>query len=416
MRPVTIRARTLARLTAFLLALAAQSAAADTLTLAWDASPDSSVTGYIVYVGTQAGVYDRTFDVGSSVSFTYLDASPGQRYYFSVAAYSPGPLVGIRSSEVSGLVDRAPVLVNPGSQIGTVGQPVTLQLSGSDPEGRPVSYGASSLPPGLSIVAATGFISGTPSAAGTFTVTASVSDGALSDAETFTWAILGTPGSPAPTAPTAPIAPTSTSNVAPTLTDPGAQVASRGAAVSLQLSARDPEGARVTFGATGLPPGLQVSAATGQISGFPSVAGNFVVTATATDGVLSDAKTFAWIITQSSTDSAAPAISITLPTRATSFVSDQLFLTIGGTATDQGRVTAVEWSSDRGGQGAATGTEQWIAAIVLQPGRNIITVRARDEAGNMGSTAILVTTKVVAAPARPSRPFSLRGRIRTNDN
>jgi hypothetical protein len=170
----------------------------------------------------------------------------------------------------------------------------------------------------------------------------------------------------------------------------------------------------VTFGATGLPTGLQVSPRTGQIFGSPSVAGHFIVTATATDGMLSDAKTFLWRITHPSTDGVAPSIAITLPTRASSFITEQLFVTLGGIARDEGHVTFVEWSSDRGGQGAATGTEHWIAGIVLQPGRNIITVRARDQAGNVTSTSILVTTKGVATSEQPTptRPFGLRGRAR----
>jgi hypothetical protein len=170
-----------------------------------------------VHVGTQSGNYSQTFDVGSATSFSFPNATAGQRYYFAVASYFPGPVVGPLSQEVSGSTNGAPVLTNPGSQIGTVGSPVTLQLKGSDPQGQPVSYGASSLPPGLSIAAATGFISGTPSAAGTYLVTASVTDGVLSDAETFSWTIsqAGSTGGTAP----APgdISPSPGDSLAPTL-------------------------------------------------------------------------------------------------------------------------------------------------------------------------------------------------------
>lgn len=174
----------------FFLTLTARSAAADTLTLMWDPSPDSSVAGYLVYVGTQSGVYSTTYDVGNSTSFAYSNATAGQAYYFAVAAYFPGPVIGTKSTEVSGTsTGGAPVLLNPGNQSSVAGNAVSLQLSGSDPAGQPVSYGVTALPPGLALTASTGRISGTPTTPGAYQVTAVVSDGVLSDSETFTWTV-----------------------------------------------------------------------------------------------------------------------------------------------------------------------------------------------------------------------------------
>src|SRR5262249_50885019 len=60
------------------------------------------------------------------------------------------------------------------------------------------------------------------------------------------------------------------------------------ATAALQLSATDPDGDSLTFGATGLPPGLAVDPATGLVSGtFASGGGTYHVTATASDGTLS---------------------------------------------------------------------------------------------------------------------------------
>jgi hypothetical protein len=77
---------------------------------------------------------------------------------------------------------------NPGSQSGTVGTAANLQLSAAGGT-APYTWTATGLPTGLAISTA-GLISGTPSAAGTFSVTATARDstGATS-AVTFTWTI-----------------------------------------------------------------------------------------------------------------------------------------------------------------------------------------------------------------------------------
>jgi len=277
--------RWIAHTFAFLLTMtAARSAGADTLTLAWDPSADANVAGYLVYVGTQSGAYSNTYDVGSATSFAYPSATPGQPYYFAVAAYFPGPVIGARSTEVSGTSNAAPVLSNPGNQTSTVGSPVSLQLVGSDPAGQAVTYGVTALPPGLALISTTGLISGTPTTAGSYLVTAVVSDGVLSDSKTFTWSVAQAP------------------------------------AIS----------------------------------------------------------------------SIAPVVTITVPTSDPSYSTDQALITLGGTASDDSAVTDVSWSSDRGGSGNATGTASWIAGVPLQKGPNTITIRARDDAGNVSTRAIVV--------------------------
>ena len=286
MRPrVNARRRWITYALAFLLTMTARSAAADTLTLMWDRSADLNVAGYLVYVGTQSGNYGSAYDVGNSTSFAYPSATPGQAYYFAVAAYFPGPVIGSKSTEVSGTSNGAPVLVNPGNQSSVAGNPASLQLAGSDPAGQPVSYGVTVLPPGLALTPATGRISGTPTTPGSYLVTAVVSDGVLSDSETFTW------------------------TVAP-----------------------------------------------------PTVAG----------------------------DSSAPVITITVPTTGSQYNTDQAFVTVGGTASDNTSVTEITWTTDRGASGRATGTDSWIAGVPISRGPNTITIRARDEAGNVSSKAIVV--------------------------
>jgi len=163
--------------------------AANSLTFAWDANVDPQVAGYVVHVGTTPGAYSQSVDVGPATSFVYQPVAPGQRYCFAVSAYYAGPMHGPNSAELCGYGDQAPVLVSPGNQSSVIGQPDGLQLQGSDPDGLPVTYAATSLPTGLSLTASTGFIAGTPTRAQTVNVTATVSDGLLSATRSFTWTV-----------------------------------------------------------------------------------------------------------------------------------------------------------------------------------------------------------------------------------
>ena len=69
--------------------------------MAWDRSSDPSVAGYIVYAGTRSGEYTAEFNVGTATSFVY-GVVPEQPYFFAVASYSDGMLVGPVSAEVVG--------------------------------------------------------------------------------------------------------------------------------------------------------------------------------------------------------------------------------------------------------------------------------------------------------------------------
>ncbi len=73
--------------TMLLLAALAVAAEAKTVTLSWDASPTASVTGYMVYYGTDANSLEYSKDIGAELTTQVADL-PSGTWYFAVTAYN----------------------------------------------------------------------------------------------------------------------------------------------------------------------------------------------------------------------------------------------------------------------------------------------------------------------------------------
>jgi putative Ig domain-containing protein len=87
-------------------------------------------------------------------------------------------------------------VTNPGGQTSTVGTAVSLQIQASDSaSGQTLTYSATGLPAGLSINSSTGLISGTPTTAGSSSVTVTATDttGAFGNTS-FSWTVNPTGG------------------------------------------------------------------------------------------------------------------------------------------------------------------------------------------------------------------------------
>lgn len=96
--------------------------------------------------------------------------------------------------------NHVPTLGTVSAQTAVVGQAYSLALTGADVDGDPLTYSASGLPAGLSLGAGSGLISGKPTTAGTFTVSATVADGRGGTAS-VTFAFTVTAAAPQPPAP-----------------------------------------------------------------------------------------------------------------------------------------------------------------------------------------------------------------------
>jgi hypothetical protein len=170
-------------------------------------------------------------------------------------------------------------IANPGAQASAAGDTVSLQVQATDSTPGTLSFSATGLPSGLSINSSTGLISGTipTTAASSYTVIVTVSDGMFSNSQVFLWT-------------TAPL-------VLPTLAD---QSNLDGDSVSLSAAAHYHGSGSLTYSATGLPTGLTIDAATGLISGTvgnsADAGGPYSVTVTVTDGTTTATQTFNWTI------------------------------------------------------------------------------------------------------------------------
>lgn len=177
------------------------------------------------------------------------------------------------------------VVSSPGAQAGKTLTPATLQVHATDSLGLPLTYTASGLPTGLSMNSS-GLISGTPTAAGTYSVVLTVTDdNGGRGAAVFTWTVTAGSGS----------------NTI-TVTNPGSQTATAGSAIStLTIAATDSGGATLTYSATGLPAGLSISSATGAITGTPTTAATYTTVVTVTDPTTaSGTAAFNWTVNPSS--------------------------------------------------------------------------------------------------------------------
>ncbi len=98
------------------------------VTLAWDASTDTTVTSYNIYQGVQSRVYTNTVNAGLQTSITITNLVPNTQYYFAATAVAAN--VGLDTLESDYSAEVAYLASPPPSYI------VGVQLLTSDsPEG-----------------------------------------------------------------------------------------------------------------------------------------------------------------------------------------------------------------------------------------------------------------------------------------
>ena len=142
--------------------------------------------------------------------------------------------------------------------------------------------------------------------------------------------------------------------------------------------------------------GAASGSAAWNVASIPLEVGSTVITVTARDAA---GNTGTDVLTVTRTDGVPPTVDITAPATGATFSTTSTTIAIAGTASDNVGVSQVSWSNNKGGSGVATGTTSWsVASVSLQPGANVITVTAKDAAGNLATDVLTVTVTDAVAP------------------
>ena len=239
--------------------------------------------------GVLSGVFGASDEQGYAIFIGLSECAGGAEQHPVICAGTPlRQGLATTSTITVSLVNanQPPAVLNPGTQSNTEGDTITpLPIVASDPDlasGDSLTFSAANLPPGLSIDAGTGVITGTIGfdASRVHAVMVTVRDevGTLPlPLVSFEWLVADKDQSPILVLP-------DRENV-------------EGDVVTGALTGTHPAGLPLTYTAIGLPPGVLMNAA-GVVSGHFdfNAAGTYTVTVRASDGTLTTPDTFTWIV------------------------------------------------------------------------------------------------------------------------
>jgi hypothetical protein len=224
-----------------------------------------------------------------------------------------------------------PVITSSLTASGTVGAAFSYQITASN---NPTSFNATGLPAGLSVNTTSGVISGTPTAAGSFSVTISATNAGGTGSATLSLTIG------------------QAQQGAPVITSSLTASGTVGAAFSYQITASNNP---TSFNATGLPAGLSVNTTTGVISGTPTAAGSFSATISATNAAGTGSATLTLTIAASGSTTASLFGPSDTPTTAPADDPNPVTLGVKFTASTNGKIIGIRFYKGPQNTGTHTG-------------------------------------------------------------
>jgi large repetitive protein len=335
-------------------------------------------TPYNQIVTATGGAAPYTFAVTAGTLPTGLSLAAGGgltgtptvagTYGFTIQATDSGANTGSRVYSVT--INTAPLTINPTSlPAGAQGTPYNQTIVASGGNGF-YSYSviAGALPTSLSLNPATGAITGTPSAGGTFNFTVQATDTSPNTGTRAYSVNIGTN--------------------ALTVNPASLPSATRGVPYSQTVSASGGVGAPYTFAvsAGALPAGLSLNSATGAITGTPSGAGPATFTIRATDAFNNFGTRPYTVNTGTNTLTVNPA---TLPAAITGRPYSATVVAVGGTGP---YVYSVSAGTLPPGLRLNTSTGV-ITGTLTGAGPFAFTISALDSLGNTGSRAYTLVNR-----------------------
>jgi hypothetical protein len=191
--------------------------------------------------------------------------------------------------------NAAPVLGSIGNKSTNENQGLTFAVGATDADSDSLTYSAAGLPSGATFNGQT--FAWTPSfaQAGAYSVTFTVSDGKVQDSENVTISVANV-------------------NRAPALASIGNRSVDEDNTLALTLSGADPDGAGLTYSATGLPSGATLSGQNFNWTPAADQVGSHEITFVVSDGSLSDSETITVTVVGAAADTAAPVVARQSPT------------------------------------------------------------------------------------------------------
>jgi hypothetical protein len=211
-------------------------------------------------------------------------------------AYLPEFRISVRSATPDATAtNAAPQIGGTPSEVATVGVPYAFLPTATDGNGDALTFSIANQPAWATFNRSTGLLSGTPTAAGTYSgISISVSDGKATTALKAFGVVVSATTKP---------------NTAPTISGTPTTTVAAGTAYSFQPTASDVDGNALGFSVANKPSWASFSTTTGRLSGTPTTAATHAgITISVSDGT-SSTSLAAFSLTVSAPANRTPAIS-----------------------------------------------------------------------------------------------------------